>query len=55
MCSRCDELVTLIESTRDRKSWVEWNFPNGTPRLMTRGEDNEVQEKALPEAWDAAE
>lgn len=41
MCEKCDELVKLIEQTRDGKSWVELNFPNGNPVLVTR-ENNEL-------------
>jgi hypothetical protein len=43
MCQKCDELVTLIEQTRDRKSWVETTFPNGTPKLVTREENDEPE------------
>jgi hypothetical protein len=34
MCEKCDRLAALIEQTRSGKSWVEWAFPNGEPRLV---------------------
>lgn len=35
MCEKCDETVKLLELTRDGKSWVEFTFPNGLPKLVT--------------------
>ena len=49
MCSLCDRTVELIEQTNNaggtgRRSWVEFSFPGGEPRLVEVIDDKEDEE-----------
>ena len=42
MCSECDEIVALLAKTKGINSgdftYVEFTFPNGTPKLVRAGD-----------------